>query len=88
VQCRDGSHTEIIECASQAEAEIIALFIQLGKVHMEIPTTTSVTEELLPQLQVFARSLDRALDTVTEPLFTASLQGLVRSALRSVMTRM
>lgn len=87
VICRKGSKTdEAIDCASQEEAQIIKLLIDLGKLHVAIPTDAPIIAELLPQLEAFRTSLESALDAVCSVLPDTEIRSLVRTHLRARMT--
>lgn len=60
--CYKGTRSEeIIDCNSQEEAEILVLFAELGKVHIEIPTDPLLIAALLPDLRRFRTQLDTAM---------------------------
>ncbi len=69
VTCRKGARQDtVIECASQEEAEIVALFINLGKVSVEVPCDAPIIAELLPRLQDLRDRVNDALSTLTSGL--------------------
>lgn len=87
VICRKGAKTdEAIDCASQEEAQIIKLLIDLGKVHVAIPTDAPIIAELLPQLEAFRTSLESALDAVCSVLPDTEIRSIVRTQVRARMT--
>jgi hypothetical protein len=69
VTCRKGARQDtVIECASQEEADIIALFLNLGRVSVEVPCDAPIIADLLPRLQDFRDRLGEALEAVTAHL--------------------
>lgn len=62
---RGGRRDETIECGSSDEAELVALFINLGKVRIEVPTDQPIVAELVPRVRTFCTQLEQALDELT-----------------------
>lgn len=87
VVCRKGAkHDEVIDCASQEEAQIIKAMIDLGKVHVAIPTDAPIIADIVPRLELFRATLETALDTVCEMLPATDIVGVVRTELQARMT--
>lgn len=82
-----GSRTEeIIECASKAEADIIAVLCTLGKVTIEIPKDEIIITMLLPQLHRFQQTLEAAMDAACTVLPDEEIRELVKRSVRARMT--
>ena len=78
---------EIIDCSSQEESEILALFADLGKVHVEIPTDPLLIAALLPDLRRFRTQLDTAMvDALT--LAPEHLRTVLAERVRAAVTRL
>jgi len=77
---------EIIDCNSQEEADILALFAELGKVHVEIPTDSLLIAALLPDLRRFRVALDTAMVDALA-LAPEHLRGLLAERVRAAVTR-
>ncbi|MBU3741368.1 MAG: hypothetical protein FGM24_03670 [Candidatus Kapabacteria bacterium] len=87
VVCRKGSKAdEVIECSTQEEAQIIKAMIDLGKVHVAIPTDAPIIADIVPRLDMFKATLETALDTICEVLPATDVATTVRAALQARMT--
>lgn len=51
----------VIDCSSDAEAELVALLINLGRTEITIPSDEPLVQEVLPLVQTFSNTLDTAL---------------------------
>ncbi|MBK6417654.1 MAG: hypothetical protein IPF79_00450 [Ignavibacteria bacterium] len=86
VTCWKGARQDtVIDCASQEEAEIIALFLNLGKVTIEVPSDAPIIADVLPRLRTFSEDLTRTLDDVTSTVPTDLRPALARSV-KATMT--
>jgi len=83
---RPSKAEEIIDCASQEEAEILVLFADLGKMHIEIPTDPLLIAALLPDLRRFRVALDTAMVDALA-LAPEHLRGLLAERVRAAVTR-
>ena len=81
---KGGRRDETIECASNEEAELVALFVNLGKVRIDVPTDQPIIAELLPRVRTFCADLDRALDDLTRYVPDDLRPALRQSVMRSV----
>lgn len=77
---------EIIDCSSQEEAEILALFADLGKKHVEIPTDPLLIAALLPDLRRFRTQLDTAMIDALA-LAPEHLRAVLAERVRGTVTR-
>ncbi len=77
---------EIIDCNSQEESEILALFAELGKVHVEIPTDPLLIAALLPDLRRFRTQLDTAMVDALA-LAPEHLRVILAERVRAAVTR-
>jgi hypothetical protein len=86
VTCWKGARQDtVIDCGSQEEAEIIALFLNLGKVTVEVPSDAPIIADVLPRLRSFSEDLTRTLDDVTSTVPTDLRPALARSV-KATMT--
>lgn len=81
---KGGRRDETIECASNEEAELVALFVNLGKVRIDVPTDQPIIAELLPRVRTFCADLDRALDDLTRYVPDDLRPALRQSVMRSI----
>ncbi|MCX6141546.1 MAG: hypothetical protein NTX15_12125 [Candidatus Kapabacteria bacterium] len=86
VTCWKGARQDtVIDCGSQEEAEIIALFLNLGKVTVEVPSDALIIAEVLPRLRTFSEELTRTLDDVTQTV-PADLRPALAKSVKAMMT--
>lgn len=86
VTCWKGARQDtVIDCASQEEAEIIALLLSLGKVTVEVPCDAVIIADVLPRLRAFRADLLRTLALVTETVPLDLRPALTRSV-KAAMT--
>jgi hypothetical protein len=62
---KGGRRDETIDCGSSEEAELVALFITMGKLRIDVPTDQPIIAELLPRVRTFCEQLEHALDELT-----------------------
>ncbi|MEN9796175.1 MAG: hypothetical protein RLZZ150_1152 [Bacteroidota bacterium] len=62
---KGGRRDETIDCGSSEEAELVALFITMGKLRIDVPTDQPIIAELLPRVRTFCEHLEHALDELT-----------------------
>lgn len=87
VVCRKGAKTDdVIDCSSQEEAQIIKAMIDLGKVHVAIPTDAPIIADIVPRLEIFRSTLETALDAVCELIPPSDILPIVRTEVRARMT--
>jgi len=87
VVCRKGAKTDdVIDCSSQEEAQIIKAMIDLGKVHVAIPTDAPIIADIVPRLDIFRTTLESALDAVCELIPPSDIVTIVRTEVRARMT--
>lgn len=85
---RGTKSDEVIDCQSYEEADIIRLFVELGKRTVEVPLDAPIITELLPQLDRFRTSLDAALDAVCSLLPDTDIRHTVRDMVRARMVEL
>ena len=86
VTCWKGARQDtVIDCGSQEEAEIIALFLNLGKVTVEVPSDAIIIADVLPRLRAFSEDLARTLEDVTSTV-PADLRPALARSVRATMT--
>lgn len=87
VRLMRGQRTEdVIDCASKAEAEIIVLLCDLGKITIEIPKDEVLIDALLPQLHQFRHTLESAMDAACSALPDDDIRDMVKRSVRARMT--
>jgi len=85
VTCWKGARQDtVIDCSSQEEAEIIALFLTLGKVTVEVPCDAILIADVLPRLRTFSEQLEGALADVTSTVPLDLRPALTRSVMASM----
>lgn len=62
---KGGRRDETIDCGSSEEAELVALFITMGKLRIDVPTDQPIIAEMLPRARTFCTQLEHALDELT-----------------------
>ena len=86
VTCWKGARQDtVIDCGSQEEAEIIALFLNLGKVTVEVPSDAIIIADVLPRLRAFSEDLARTLEDVASTV-PADLRPALARSVRATMT--
>jgi hypothetical protein len=85
---RGTKSEEVVDCQSYEEADIIRLFVELGKRTVEVPLDAPIISELLPQLDRFRTSLDAALDAVCALLPDTDIRHTVRDMVRARMVEL
>lgn len=75
---------DVLECSSPEEARIIALFAELGKLHIELPSDVLMMQSVLPELEQFSEGLRKGLNHITAML-PADLHETIRTEVLRAM---
>ncbi len=86
VACKKGSRADsVIEVGSQEEAHIIALFVELGKLTIEVPCDPLFIADILPRLREFQQKVYTGVTELTEKL-PSDLRAIVRQNVLRALT--
>src|SRR2546430_5333 len=69
---------DTIDCRSEAEAQYLRLFLELGFDEVAVPASDIYLKQILPDLQYLKRRADEILDEHLETVFDPRIKSRVR----------